>query len=199
MRIIAGRFRSRRLKGPGALPVRPTSDRLRQTLFDILGRRIEGAIFIDAFAGTGAVGLEALSRGAARVLFVEISRRAADVIAANLNRLAAYAAAEVLVGDARRILRRLARAGVQADFLFLDPPYAAATDYCRLLQELADALPLAPTGSLIVEHPARIRLPACVGGIELWRTVSQGDAALSFYQRLPGPQAQPPASRPAAV
>ncbi len=194
MRIIAGQFRSRRLKGPGSLPVRPTSDRLRQTLFDILGERVRGAVFIDAFAGTGAVGLEALSRGAARVLFVEISRRAAEVIAANLDRLAARASAEVLIGDARRILRRLAQAGVRADFLFLDPPYAEASDYRRLLQDLAGALPLGPTGTLIVEHPARIRLPACVGSIELWRTVSQGDAALSFYQRLPGPQ---PAGQPA--
>lgn len=186
MRIIAGRFGSRVLKGPGRLTLRPTSDRLRQCLFDILGAGVEGATFIDAFAGTGAVGLEALSRGAQRVIFIEISRRAVALIGANLAQLGVGAQAEVIHGDALRALRRLAEQHVRAQFLFLDPPYRDAPHYRTLLASLAPELPLAPEGLLIVEHPARLSLPAFVGPLERTRTATQGDAALSFYRWMPG-------------
>ena len=119
MRVIAGEFRSRRLKSLSGPHLRPTPDRLRETLFDILAPRIEGVTFLDAYAGTGAVGIEALSRGAHEAIFIERSRAAADVIRGNLQSLGIEARAQVFCGKALVVLERL-----KSDLVFLDPPYA---------------------------------------------------------------------------
>ncbi len=174
MRVIGGEFRSRRLKTIPGLGTRPTPDRLRETLFDILGARVEGAVFVDAYAGTGAVGIEALSRGAARCVFLEISRRAAETIRENLCALGVEQRARVIQG---KVLTALA--GLSADIVFLDPPYEAATEYAAAMEQVR--APLA-----IVQHSIRFDPGESQGLSRRWRMVKQGDNALSFYERGDG-------------
>ncbi|HVB33002.1 MAG TPA: 16S rRNA (guanine(966)-N(2))-methyltransferase RsmD [Patescibacteria group bacterium] len=186
MRIVAGKYGSRHLKSPGKLRLRPTSDRLREALFDILGGKVAGCRFIDAYAGTGAVGIEALSRGAQRAIFLEIARGAAALIRQNLEMLGAQGNAEILHGEALRGLARLHARGERADFIFLDPPYEDEAEYRRVLEFLGHSAPLAPQGAIVVEHTSTLALPEFTGKIECERRVRQGDATLSFYRFMPG-------------
>ena len=188
MRVIAGRFRSRQLKSLKGLALRPTSDRLRETLFNVLGPEIAGAHFLDIFAGTGAVGIEALSRGAAEAVFIENHRPAAALIRKNLESLGISAGAIVLTNDALRGLAALAtRHRDHAPFthVFLDPPYANAEDSLHVLQALAPIEILAPTDLVIAEHRHTFSLPESVGTLRRARVLKQGDAALSFYRLEP--------------
>ncbi|HJR59488.1 MAG TPA: 16S rRNA (guanine(966)-N(2))-methyltransferase RsmD [Vicinamibacterales bacterium] len=177
MRIIAGTLKGRRLDAPDWPGLRPTSDRLRETLFNVLAPRIEGVRFLDAFAGTGAVGIEALSRGASHVTFVEQDPRAQRLIEANLARCG--------VSDRHAIIRAgfAAAAGrLPGPFqiLFLDPPYGAA----ELVHALETAAPLVAGGAvLIVEHAKRDPAPEVVAGLVRTRALVQGDSALTFFQR----------------
>ena len=182
MRIVAGQFRSRALKSPGKLRLRPTSDRLRETLFDILGPTIEDSLFVDVYAGPGAVGIEALSRGAREVIFIEQHSAAVALIRKNLERLGVAAGVEILAMDALRGLELLASRHALADFVFLDPPYKEAGEYERVLDFLDSAHLLAPAGRTIVEHNRRTELPERLMRLERSRVVEQGDAALSFYR-----------------
>src|SRR5580704_7971387 len=129
MRVIAGKFRSRRLKGPGLLRLRPTSDRLRETLFNVLGPAVEDSLFVDLYAGTGAIGIEAASRGARQVILVESHQATARLARENVALLGMAASAEVLEDDALRGLETLARRRLLADFIFLDPPYEQSEQY----------------------------------------------------------------------
>ena len=177
MRVIAGEFRGRRLKAPSWEGLRPTSDRLRETLFNVLAPRIQGARVLDAFAGTGAVGIEALSRGAAHVTFVERDPRAAALVEGNLRALG--------VADRYAIIRAgfavaAPRLSGPFDVMFLDPPYGAD----ELAGALDAAAPLATHDTLlIVEHATRDAAPAAVGPLVRTRELKQGDSALAFYQR----------------
>ena len=175
MRVIAGEFRSRRLKSIPGDATRPTPDRLRQTLFDILAARIHGATFIDAYAGTGAVGIEALSRGATHVYFLERNRAAVDTIRENLAALKIAPRATVLTGTVTQLLP-----GYRADIVFLDPPYDAPREYTQVLDVLAQA----PPGLGIVQHSIRQALPEERGMLRRTRVVKQGDNALTFYTAL---------------
>lgn len=186
MRIVAGKYGSRHLKSPGKLRLRPTSDRLRETLYDILGGEVEGSLFIDAYAGTGAVGIEALSRGARKAIFIEIARGAAALIRRNLEMLGAQGGAEIQQGEVLRALARLHARGERADFIFLDPPYDNEAEYGRVLELLGDSAPLAPAGAVIIEHRSTFALPEFAGKLERARLVRQGDATLSFYRAMPG-------------
>jgi 16S rRNA (guanine(966)-N(2))-methyltransferase RsmD len=186
MRVIAGKYRSRRLKSLRGLALRPTSDRLRETLFNILGTAVEDSLFVDVYAGTGAVGIEALSRGASEVIFIENHSAAVALIRRNLESLGIASGFEILAQDALRGLERLAtrRLGghVQGDFFFLDPPYAEQEEYSRVLEFLDTARLLARRGVVIAEHDARLALPERLARLERTRVVEQGDAALSFYR-----------------
>ena len=182
MRVIAGKFRSRQLRNLKGLALRPTSDRLRETLFNILGPAIEGATFLDLYAGTGAVGIEALSRGARHAIFIEPHAPAATLIRKNLESLGIGNEAEVLVADVLRGLERLEKRSWRAHFIFLDPPYAQTEQYGRALAFLGESLIVAPDGRVIAEHPRKQALPERPGELELARVVEQGDSALSFYR-----------------
>jgi 16S rRNA (guanine(966)-N(2))-methyltransferase RsmD len=177
MRIIAGEFRSRRLKSIPGAATRPTPDRLRETLFNILGTRVEGATFLDAYAGTGAVGLEALSRGASHAFFLERSRHALEIIRENIASLNLEARATVTPGLALLTLPRHA-----AKIVFLDPPYDLEREYAAALDLLAET----PPEMIIVQHSVRLSLADTYGPLRRTRIVRQGDNALSFY--VPGPQ-----------
>ena len=176
MRVIAGALRGRVLRTPAWDGLRPTSDRLRETLFNILAPRIDGARVLDVCAGTGAVGIEALSRGAALVTFVEEDRRAVALIEANLR--------QCQVREGYTIERRnaLAREAVFAgdpfDVVFLDPPYAQRSLEPWL--HLA-AAHLAPGGIVILEHASRLEAPASADDLWVTRRLRQGDSALTFY------------------
>jgi len=183
MRIVAGKFRSRRLQGPRGDALRPTSDRLRETLFDILQPVVEDSFFVDVFAGTGAVGLEALSRGARRVVFIENHRAALGLIRANLAALGVDSGAEVLALDAARGIELLASRGEPADLIFLDPPYALGQEYERIVKLLGRTLLVAPHTPVILERSRKLALPERFGRLGRVRVVEQGDAALDFYLR----------------
>jgi 16S rRNA (guanine(966)-N(2))-methyltransferase RsmD len=186
MRIVAGKFGSRRLAAPRGLALRPTSDRLRETLFDILQAEIEGCFFVDAYAGTGAVGLEALSRGARLVVFLENRRKALALIRANLAALEISSAAEVLPLDAARGIALLAGRNERADIIFLDPPYDDRGEYERILDTLESSPLVAAHTRIIVERRKKLAIPARIGRLARRRTVEQGDAALDFYAVAPG-------------
>lgn len=172
MRIIAGEFRARRLKTLTGLSVRPTPDRLRETLFNILSPRIEGAVFLDAYAGTGAVGIEALSRGGARAIFIEKHRPALRVIQENLVSLGIEGRATLIAGSAIPSLAKH-----PADIVFLDPPYDLEHEYGAALNVLSQS------GAVLVvaQHSVRLSLASEFGRLHRYRFVKQGDNALSFF------------------
>ncbi|WP_419804254.1 16S rRNA (guanine(966)-N(2))-methyltransferase RsmD [Terriglobus sp.] len=183
MRVIAGSYRSRLLTAPRGMDTRPTSDRLRETLFNVFAPRIEGSIFIDLYAGSGAVGIEAASRGAAAVYFAETERAALTALRTNLQALGIRA--QVESGGTPTLLKRLLAAGEQAGIVFLDPPYEAADEYDRTLRWLGgEGLNLLAPGAIVVaEHRSKAPLPDRFGAIESYRTLKQGDAGLTFYRR----------------
>ena len=172
MRVIAGEFRSRRLKTLPGLETRPTPDRLRETLFNVLAPQIAGSVFLDGYAGTGAVGIEALSRGARRAMFVERSRAAVEVIRENLAALGLENRAEVFTGKAVQVLGR-----VVADIVFLDPPYESEEEYEAALSALGET----ENKLVIVQHSSRVELKAEYGRLKRYRVLKQGSNALSFY------------------
>lgn len=182
MRVIAGRFRSRRLKTLAGVRTRPTSDRLRETLFNVLGAAVSGAVFADCYAGSGAVGIEALSRGAEWVYFLESHRPAVRVIAANLASLDVDTGFEILAEDVAHGLVGLERDGVRLDLVFLDPPYRAAEEYERALAHLGASSLLAPGAVVVAEHHPKQPLAERYGSLARVRTLRQGDAVLSFYR-----------------
>ena len=183
MRIIAGRFGSRRLAGPAGESTRPTSDRLRETLFNVLAPRIEGAAFLDLYAGSGAVGIEALSRGAASVVFVERAAAALKVLRSNLAQLRLTEAFRIQPGPVGAFLRR--SSGEAFDLIFLDPPYDLEQEYAATLGLLGGAMAemVAPGGLVIAEHRRKIKLELAYGVLHRARLLDQGDAGLSFYAK----------------
>jgi 16S rRNA (guanine(966)-N(2))-methyltransferase RsmD len=186
MRIIAGKYRSRILKSLKGNALRPTSDRLRETLFNVLSPKISGSRFLDIFAGTGAVGIEALSRGATEVVFVENHAPAAVLIRRNLESLQITNGANIVPLDALRALEQLATRRKPTDppfdFAFVDPPYAEKEQYDRVLGFLG-AAPFLSTGSVVIaEHRRTHELPQHFGRLTQTRILRQGDAALSFFE-----------------
>lgn len=184
MRIIAGKYRGRKLKSPPSLQTRPTSDRLRETLFNILAPRISGARFLDLCAGSGAVGIEALSRGAAHVTFVDRSRKMYALIETNLKELkVSDDESEVVSKEALEFLKRqMKNAGEAFGIVFFDPPYAM--DYEAVLYYIGEQATrvLAEGGVIIVEHHRKKDLKEEVGGLKRYRMLKQGDSCLSFYR-----------------
>ena len=172
MRVIGGEFRSRLLKSLPGLDVRPTPDRLREALFNVLAPRIEGAVFADLYAGTGAVGIEALSRGASRALFVEQNRAAVGVIRANLKSLGLENRADVRQGRASAVM-----ATIHAAIVFLDPPYRLEEEYETALAWLGAR----PPQLVLVQHDPRRALAEFYGGLRRTRILKHGDNCVSFY------------------
>jgi 16S rRNA (guanine(966)-N(2))-methyltransferase RsmD len=185
MRVIAGKFRSRPLSSLRGMDLRPTADRLRETLFNVLSpgdpEGLEGTIWMDLYAGTGAVGIEALSRGAAKVYFVESSSPAASVIQRNLRAIGVESSYELLRQDVKAALCKLE--GVPADFVFLDPPYHMEKMYQQTLEQLSHSQILKPVTIVIAEHQKKFDPGHGFAALTRYRKLEQGDAALSFYRR----------------
>jgi 16S rRNA (guanine966-N2)-methyltransferase len=188
MRVIAGKYRSRPLRSLRGMDLRPTADRLRETLFNVLTAgnplAFEDTVWLDLYAGTGAVGIEALSRGAAMAYFVESSERAAELVRHNLQSLGVAAGFQVVKQDVVRALRRLEAEGRVADFVFLDPPYRMQEAYRKTLESLAGS-PLVKTGTVVIaEHRKNFDPGETFMPLGRYRRLTQGEAALSFYRRL---------------
>ncbi|MBN8730721.1 MAG: 16S rRNA (guanine(966)-N(2))-methyltransferase RsmD [Acidobacteria bacterium] len=181
MRVIAGEFRRRLLKSLEGLETRPTPDRLREALFNVLQGRMKGVTFVDAYAGTGAVGIEALSRGAALVVFVERSNAAVRVIQENLAALKVTERARVIRGSVGTYL-----AAQRGELVFLDPPYEQEAEY----EKSFAALQQTPPALVIAQHASRQELAEVYGVLRRVRVLRQGDNSLSFYEPA-GEKAQP--------
>ncbi len=184
MRVIAGTFRSRQLSAPRGMQTRPTSDRLRETLFNILAPRLDGCRFVDLYAGTGAVGIEALSRGAEHVWFAE---NAAPALASLQQNLAALKISRGFTLEDRGVgamLQRLGKLPQPVGLVFLDPPYEAEDEYAGTLNffgSVRGRALLAPHALVIAEHSSKVKLAMRYGALEHTRLLKQGDAALSFF------------------
>ena len=176
MRVIAGEFRSRRLKTLSGSALRPTPDRLRQALFNVLTPRIEGATFLDAYAGSGSVGIEALSRGAGHAIFVEKHFAAVRMIRENL--------ASLKLEDRATVVQRAALAALSqldADIYFLDPPYTEPAEYRSALDLLGDRA-LRPDTLALAQHDKRFELADTYGHLQRTRVLTHGDNAISFFE-----------------
>jgi 16S rRNA (guanine(966)-N(2))-methyltransferase RsmD len=185
MRVIAGKYRSRKLMAPPGLDTRPTSDRLRETLFNVVAGSVPGSVWLDLFAGTGAVGIEALSRGAREVHFVESSGRAVRAIRANLASLGITQDVSLMERDTATALRVLEGQEVICDFCFLDPPYRQTKEYEQVLSFLSRSRLLAPESVVIAEHDKHTDLDERFGRLHRFRKLRQGDAVLSFFRLTP--------------
>lgn len=182
MRVIAGKYRSRRLAAPEGMQTRPTSDRLRETLFNVVAPAVPDSVWLDLFAGSGAVGIEALSRGARTVYFVEAAPRAARTIRDNLAALGIEEGFEVVERDAATALRMLDSQAVACDFCFLDPPYRKMGDYEQVLGFLSQSRMIRPESLVIAEHDKHFDPGEAFGSLRRQRVLRQGDAVLSFYR-----------------
>ncbi|HTW31043.1 MAG TPA: 16S rRNA (guanine(966)-N(2))-methyltransferase RsmD [Candidatus Sulfotelmatobacter sp.] len=186
MRVIAGKYRSRPLQSLRGMDIRPTSDRLKETLFNVLTAgnpaALEGSVWLDLYAGTGAVGIEALSRGAKEVYFVENSEAAAATIRSNLDSLGIGAGFKLLEEDLPRAFWRMQRQHVAADIVFLDPPYRMKEAYAKTLTALADSSLIWAMSVVIAEHEKKFDPGEEFGALRRFRLLAQGSVALSFYR-----------------
>lgn len=180
MRIIAGSHRGRRLSGPQGTALRPTSDKVREALFSILGDRVLGGRFLDLYAGTGAVGIEALSRGAATVTFVESDPKAVRLLQKNLQACQLLGRAQVCVGPTATFLKRNDWWRGPYDVLFADPPYATLDELDLLIHAWRPGL-LSEHATVIIEQDSRTTLPALIDHAALVRRYQYGDTALYLY------------------
>ncbi len=180
VRIIGGSYRGRKLKPLESLEVRPTSDRLRETLFNILAPRIRASRLLDLCAGSGAIAMEALSRGASQATLVEHSRRICKIIQENLQTLGLKDQARVLNRDALIAIKQLEAEAREFDLVYFDPPYASPI-YEPVMNQLAASPLIHPETLIIVEHRAKTLPEREYGKLKIYRELKQGESALAFY------------------
>jgi len=181
MRVISGKYRGRRLKGPVGADVRPTGDRLKETLFNVLGQSVAGAITLDVFGGAGAIGIEALSRGAREAVFIESADAGCRLIRHNLELCGIKTGYRIVQQDVFMALRFLARQGFKANIVFFDPPYDWKP-YRDLLEITFSRGLVAEFSRVVIEHHRRAALPESSEGYRRSRVLRQGDHCLSFYE-----------------
>ena len=186
MRVISGKYRSRPLRSLRGMDIRPTSDKLRETLFNVLTAgnpaALEDSVWLDLFAGTGAVGIEALSRGAKMVYFVERAAAAAEVIRNNLQSLGIVDGYRLLQEEMPQAFWRMERQHVAADVVFVDPPYQMRDAYIDTLRALADSSLVWAMSVVIAEHEKKFDPGVQFGALKRFRLLVQGSTALSFYR-----------------
>jgi 16S rRNA (guanine(966)-N(2))-methyltransferase RsmD len=181
MKIGSGRFRGRTIQVPKGLKTRPTSGRLKKALFDIIAPALQGARVLDLFAGAGALGLEAISRGASHVIFVERRKSAVAVIAANLEKLGVADQAEVHQIEAAKAIQQLSQRSEELDVVLIDPPYGAGV-YETVMKHMDEASIMGPDGLVIVEHHHKVELDDAYGSLRKHRVVRAGESCLTFYR-----------------
>lgn len=180
MRVISGKYKGRRLTGPSGIELRPTGDRLKESLFNILHPNVAGAVMLDAFGGTGSIGIEALSRGAQEVVFIENAAAGCRLIRKNLELCGVQTGYRILQQDVFMSMRSLARQGFKANIAFFDPPYDWKP-YGDLLKILFNRDLLLQPSFVVIEHHRKASLPESGEGYQKSRIVRQGDHCLSFY------------------
>ena len=198
MRVIAGTYRSRQLAAPRGMMTRPTSDRLRETLFNILAPRLEGCRFVDLYAGTGAVGIEALSRGASHVWFAENAAPALAALRQNLSALKIGRGFTLEDRGVGAMLQRLSKLPEPVDIVYLDPPYEAEDEYSGTLNffgSVRGSEIVASHAVVVAEHSSKAKLAMRYGALEHTRLLKQGDAALSFFSIAAEKSLRPHAAR----
>ena len=181
MKIGSGRFRGRSIHVPKGLKTRPTSGRLKKALFDIIAADLPGAVVLDLFAGAGALGMEAISRGASHVVFVERRKSAVAAIENNLEKLGVADQAEVFQGEATKALHHLSQRSEWAHIVLLDPPYDAGV-YETVMRRIDEASIVAPEGLVIIEHHHKCGLGDVYGSLRRHRVVRAGESCLTFYR-----------------
>jgi 16S rRNA (guanine966-N2)-methyltransferase len=177
MRVTGGIGKGRRLKVPAGSRVRPTSDKVKQALFNILGGKISGAVFLDLYAGTGGIGIEALSRGAGKVVFVDDARDSLHVIKKNVEQTGFVEHAQIIALQVEKFFKK---ASGQFDIVFLDPPYTLEQE--PLLNSIAESGILKPDSIVVAEHFKKQPSPARAGKLALYREALYGDTVLAFYK-----------------
>ncbi|PZN12959.1 MAG: 16S rRNA (guanine(966)-N(2))-methyltransferase RsmD [Bacillota bacterium] len=193
MRVTGGEWRGRVLRVPRGRAVRPTSDRVKQALFNVLAARVPGSRVLDLFAGTGGLGIEALSRGAREALFVEADPRVAGILRENLEALGAGERAAVWRQDVFSAVAKLAGDACRFDLILADPPYRRGLA-ARTVEAVADAGLLAADGVLVLEHDPREELPETSGGLQRVRADRYGDTGVAYYMAVPAGSAAPAAA-----
>jgi 16S rRNA (guanine966-N2)-methyltransferase len=188
MRVISGKFKGRRLKGPHGMGLRPTGGRLKETLFNILGTSVAGAVVLDAFAGAGAIGIEALSRGAREVVYIESGAEARRLVKHNLELCGIKQGFRIVEQDIFMAMRSLARSGCKVDIVYFDPPYN-----WKLYHDLLDIVfkkgLVSDHARVVIEHHRKADIPESGEGYVRSRIVRQGDHCLSFFIKR-GPEAR---------
>ena len=182
MRVISGDLKGRRLITPEGMMVRPTGARAKEALFSIIGDWIVGAIFIDVFCGTGNIGIEAISRGAARCLFIERNPKVAEILRRNIKALDLGDRCRIMTLDALKAIRALGRQGEKADIIFLDPPYAY-NRVAEIIFALQEAGLIAPEGMVIWQHGAKTIPQSAYGDVRLDTTRIYGDTGITFFKQ----------------
>ena len=181
MRVISGKFKGRRLKGPQGTGLRPTGDRLKETLFNILGPGVVDSVVLDVFAGAGAIGIEALSRGAREIVFIDSGSEGPRLIRENLELCGVDRGYRIIEQDVFMALRALARRQFRADIVFFDPPYDWKP-YRDLLDILFKKVLVTGSSRVVIEHYRKADLPETAEEYVRSRVVRQGDHWLSFYE-----------------
>ncbi|HHW61529.1 MAG TPA: 16S rRNA (guanine(966)-N(2))-methyltransferase RsmD [Syntrophomonadaceae bacterium] len=184
MRVIAGSAKGRRLQAPAGMDTRPITDRIKESLFNILAPDIEGADFLDLFAGSGGVGIEALSRGARQAVFVDNSRKAAAVLAANLKHCDLEQHADLRLDDAIRAIKKLEREGRQFDIIYVDPPFTNAAIFSEVMAVLDRADILASMGKMVIRSHRKMDMPEKLTQLERYRLKEYGESVLHFYRKI---------------
>lgn len=182
MRVIAGIARGRQLKAPPGMKTRPITDRIKESLFNIITPGIEGSMMLDLFAGSGSVGIEALSRGAERVTFVDNDREAVKTIKINLEKCRFSEYSEVLFRDVFRAIELLQRRGLFFDYIYIDPPFTRENIFHPVLNALAEAGLLQEKGYIIIRAPRKMELPRMLEGLGRYRLNHYGESSLHFYR-----------------
>ncbi|MEK3882088.1 16S rRNA (guanine(966)-N(2))-methyltransferase RsmD [Paenibacillus sp. PL2-23] len=183
MRVIAGAARGRALKAVPGTNTRPTTDKVKEAIFSMIGPYFDGGIALDLFAGTGGLGIEAWSRGAERVIFVDKEKISLDIIRHNVKAVGAESAAEIYKNDAERALKALAKRGIQFSMVFLDPPYRMTT-MDEVMAELAEKGMLAEDATVVVEHDASHGYPEELAAFQQIRHAQYGDTAVTIYRYI---------------
>ena len=181
MRVISGKYRGRKLNGPSGMELRPTGDRLKETIFNVLGTGVSGAVMLDVFGGSGAIGIEALSRGARQAVFIENAANACRLIRRNVELCGISSGYRIVKQEAFMALRALAREGFKANIVFFDPPYDFKP-YGDLLEIVFSRGLLTQPARVVIEHQRKADLPESGNGYRRSRVIKQGDHCLSFYE-----------------
>ncbi|SFJ61333.1 16S rRNA (guanine(966)-N(2))-methyltransferase RsmD [Thermoflavimicrobium dichotomicum] len=180
MRIIAGMAKGTRLKMVSGTHVRPTADRVKESLFSVLGPFFEGGWALDLFAGTGALGLEALSRGMERAIFVDQSRTSLETVRSNVKACKMEDRVELYCKDARAVLKMLKQRELRFQLIFLDPPYQKSL-LLPVLKSIATSDLLSEDGTVVAEHASREHPPETVGSLRSYRQLTYGDTTITLY------------------